>query len=77
VRYLIASLVGLGTGVLAATLWVLVRFVLPIAVPMLIARLGLSQSGVGGGTGFVTSGSIMLAALIGFVAGVAWWLQRG
>ena len=76
-RYLTASLVGLATGFLAATLWVLVRFVLPIAVPMLIARLGLNQSGIGGGTGFVTSGSIMLAALVGFVAGVVWWLWRG
>jgi len=75
-RYLAAAGVGVLTAIAAAILWIVVRLVLPIAIPFLIDRLGLNQADVGGGTAVIGSGSILLAALIGFVGGVAWMLWR-
>ena len=65
----------LTVGVIAAIfamLWVLAVFVGPILVPMLISRVTGS-----GGTAAATvdSGSILLAALVGFAAG-GWWQFR-
>jgi hypothetical protein len=75
-RYLTAAGVGVLAAMAAAILWIVVRFVLPIAVPLLIARLGMNRTGAGSAGAVIGSGSILLAALIGFVGGVAWMLWR-
>jgi hypothetical protein len=75
-RYLTAAGFGVLTAIATAILWIVVRFVLPIVVPVFLSRIGATQSGAGGAGAFIGSGSILLAALIGFVGGVAWILSR-
>jgi hypothetical protein len=76
-RYLLAVGIGVLTAVAAATLWFIVKFVLPLVIPHLIRRVGLSHGGVGHAHAYIRSESIWIAAMIGFVAGVAWtlWTQ--
>jgi hypothetical protein len=50
-----------------------VSFWLPIFVPMLVGRL-LNRGGASGAA--ITSDSILLAALFGFVAAAGWALHR-
>jgi hypothetical protein len=76
-RYLTAAGVGVLTAIAAAMLWIVVRFVLPLVVPLLLSRIGATQSGSGGAGVVVGSESISLAALLGFVGGFAWKLWRG
>jgi hypothetical protein len=72
-NYLKGGLFGAVGAVVAAMLWVLVAFVLPIVLPMLISRL----TGEGGASGArITSDSIWIAALIGFVIGFFWGVRR-
>ena len=75
-RYLAAAGVGVLTAIASAILWILVSFVLPVAVPFLMFRLGLGRSGIGGGSAIITSGSILLAASLGFIGGVLWMLWK-
>lgn len=75
-RYLTAAGFGVLTGIATAILWILVGFVLPLAVPIFLSRIGATQSGSGGAGAFIGSGSILLAALLGFVGGFAWMLLR-
>jgi hypothetical protein len=75
-RYLSAAGVGVLTGVATAILWIVVRFVLPIAIPFFLSRGGAIESGSGGAGGVIDSGSILLAALLGFVGGLVWMLWR-
>lgn len=71
--YLWTFACGIGGAVLAASLWVAWTLVLPVEVPYIIGRL----RGTGGdGTGFVSSGSIFVAAALGFLAAVAWRVWR-
>ena len=72
-RYVIASGVGILTGIATAILWIVVRFVLPIALPLFLSRIG----GSGGiASAFIGSGSILLAALLGFVGGFVWMIWK-
>jgi formate-dependent nitrite reductase membrane component NrfD len=66
---------GFATAVLASVLWIVVKLVLPIAVPYLLARFR-DDGGIGGGTAYITSGSILLVAIIGFIGGFLWRLRR-
>jgi len=75
-RYLTAAGFGVLTAIATAILWIVVRFVLPLAVPIFLSRLGATQSGSGGAGAFIGSGSILLAALVGFVGGLVWMLWR-
>jgi hypothetical protein len=75
-RYMTAVGVGLLTGFATALLWIVVRFVLPIATPLFLSRIGAAESGSGGAGAVIGSGSIVLAALLGFVGGLAWMLLR-
>ena len=79
-RYLTAAGFGVLTAIATAMLWIVVKFVLPIVVPLFLSRLALGlagrQSGVGIAGAFIGSGSILLAALLGFVGGVVWMLWR-
>jgi hypothetical protein len=73
-RYLSAAGFGVLTAIATAILWIVVSFVLPLAVPFF--RTGITQSGSWGGGAAIGSGSILLAALLGFVGGLAWNLWR-
>ena len=75
-RYLIAASVGVLTAIATAILWIVVRFVLPIAMPLFLSRTGAIESGSGGAGAVIGSGSILLAALLGFVGGLVWMLWR-
>jgi hypothetical protein len=75
-RYLTAAGFGVLTAIATAILWIVVRCVLPLAVPIFLSRLGATQSGSGGAGAFIGSGSILLAALVGFVGGLVWMLWR-
>jgi hypothetical protein len=74
VVYVKSFLFGIGGAVLAVVLWITVAFILPLYVPYLIARI----RGTGGiSSGYISSGSILLAALIGFILASAWaWHRR-
>jgi hypothetical protein len=64
---------GVGGAMLAAVLWITVKFVLPMYVPYVIARI--RQTGGASGAR-ITSDSIWIAALVGFLIAFAWeWLQ--
>jgi hypothetical protein len=71
--YVKVVLAGFGAAIGAAVLWILVSFILPIFGPMLIGRL-LNRGG--GSAASVGSGSILLAAFIGFVIGTWWGVHR-
>jgi hypothetical protein len=75
-RYLTAAGFGVLTAITTAILWIVVRFVLPIAVPLFLSRIGATQSGSGGAGAVIGSGSILLAALLGFASGFVWMLSR-
>jgi hypothetical protein len=74
-RYLTAAGFGVLTAIATAILWIVVRFVLPLAVLLFLSRIGATQSGSGGAGAVIGSGSILLAALLGFVGGLV-WIQR-
>jgi hypothetical protein len=75
-RYLTAAGVGVLTAISAAILWIVVWFVLPLVVPLVLSRFG-ATSGSGGVGAVIGSGSILLAALFGFVGGFGWMVWRG
>ena len=75
-RYLTAAGFGVLTAIVTAILWIVVWFVLPLAVPFFLSRTGITQSGSVGGGAVIGSGSILLAALLGFVGGFVWMLWR-
>jgi hypothetical protein len=70
--YVKSVLCGIGGAIVAALLWIVVSFALPICLPMLVNRM-LNRGGASGAS--ITSDSILLAALVGFVA-AAWWGVR-
>jgi hypothetical protein len=73
-RFLTAAGFGVLTAIATAIVWIVVRFVLPLAVPIVLSRVGATQSGSGGAGAVIGSGSILLAALLGFVGGFVWML---
>jgi hypothetical protein len=75
-RYLTAAAVGVVTAIATAILWIVVGLVLPLAGPMFLTRAGGTESGSGGAGAVIGSGSILLAALLGFVGGSVWMLRR-
>ena len=75
-RYLTAAGFGVLTGIATAILWIVIGFVLPLAVPISLFRIGATQSGSGSAGAVIGTGSILLAALLGFVGGVVWMLWR-
>jgi hypothetical protein len=75
-RYLTAAGFGVLTAIATAILWIVIRFVLPLVVPLFLSRIGATQSDSGGAGALIGSGSILLAALLGFVGGLVWMLWR-
>jgi hypothetical protein len=81
--YLKSVLFGVGGAVLASVLWITATFIVPIFLPYIVARGRRTGTGggsfyVGGGdsSGYVGSGSILIAALIGFIIAFAWAWHR-
>lgn len=66
---------GILGAMTAAVLWIVVSFVLPLAVPLFVARFSQS-GGVGGAGAVISTSSILLAAVVGFVLGVLWSRRR-
>ena len=63
---------GIGGALLAAVLWIVVALVLPMVVPFVIGRL----RGTGGVAGaYLTSHSVLIAAVIGFLVTFVWRLR--
>ena len=72
-----ALFAGIVLALVAAVLWILAVFVLPLAVPILFERLSDSGGGgVGVSYGYFSTGPLFLVALIGFAGGFAWQLRR-
>ena len=71
--YLKSVLVGIGGAVLASVLWIILAVVVALYLPYAIARIkgtgGFSSASVG-------SGSVLIAALIGFIIAFAWEWHR-
>jgi hypothetical protein len=67
--YLKSAIVGIVAALAAAAIWILVVFVLPIAIPFLVSRLPGNETGSAGGHAVISEGSILAVALVGFVAG--------
>ena len=72
--FLRSALFGLATAILAVVVWIVVKFVLPIWVPSLIS--GFRNGGIGGATATISSGSILVAAVLGFALGFVWRFRR-
>jgi hypothetical protein len=67
--YLKSFLFGVCGALLTAVLWFIVAFILPLYGPYLISRV----RGTGGvSSGYITSDSMLIAALIGFIIAFAW-----
>ena len=70
--YLRSFVFGIGGAIIAAVLWIVVAFVLPIVAPYVIGRL----RGTGGvSTGYLSSNSVLIATLIGFLVAFVWRLR--
>lgn len=69
--YLKSALFGIAGAILVSVLWILATFVLPLAIPQLLSRLGGGDGAHAAGAR-IASDSILLAALVGFAAGFYW-----
>jgi hypothetical protein len=71
--YVKSFLFGIGGAVAASVLWIVIMFVLPLWAPYVIGRL----RGSGGmSIGRITSNSVLLAALLGFLVAFGWSWSR-
>jgi hypothetical protein len=71
--YLKSFLFGLGGAAVGVVFWITIAFILPVFGPYVIARL----RGTGGGSGAsIGSGSVLIAALVGFAIAFAWEWHR-
>jgi hypothetical protein len=73
--YLKSVLIGIGGAIAAAFLWIVVSFWLPLFAPTLVSPL-FNRGGSGVSGAVITSESILLAALFGFIAAAGWALRR-
>ena len=68
-------LFGLCGAVAAAIIWIVAAFILPIVIQVTAAR-GQGGGGIGVGAVSIGEGSVLLAALVGFIAPVSFSLMR-
>ena len=73
--YVKATAVGIVSGLLLAIAWVLAALWLPIVGARLLDSFRTDDFS-GTGSSYVRSGSALLAAVIGFVAGFYWTVRR-
>lgn len=75
--YAKAVIAGVAAAFLACAIWVAATFVLPLMLPMLIARLSpTTTGGVGMSIGYVSTGPLVLIAIVAFAAGFTWRLRK-
>lgn len=74
--YLKSLLVGIVVALATSAVWILVVFVLPLAIPALVSRLPGPDGGASMATAYIDSGSILAVALVGLVAGFYWQFRR-
>ena len=70
--YLKATAVGIVTAIIFGAAWMWAALQLPIWWQMWQQR----SQGAGAGAAMVGSGSVLLAALIGFIVGFSWTMRR-
>jgi hypothetical protein len=73
--YLKSVLVGIAAAIAAAGLWIFGVFIAPLVIPFLISRI-TNSAGAGIGAAYVGSTSILVAAVVGFLAGFYWQFRR-
>ncbi len=75
--YVKSVLVGIVAGVVAAVIWILAVFVLPVGLPFLLRQvIDDGTGGVGASYATISSASITGVALVGFLVGFFWRLRR-
>ena len=74
--YFKSFVVGIVVALAASAVWILVVFVLPLAIPVLVSRRPGTAGGASMATAYVDSSSILAVALVGFIAGFYWAFQR-
>jgi hypothetical protein len=77
VTYAKAVIVGFAAAFLACAIWVAATFVLPLMLPMLIDRLSpAATGGVGMSVAYISTGPLVLIAIVAFAAGFTWRLRK-
>jgi len=75
--YAKAIIAGIAAAFLACALWVVATFILPLMLPMLIERLSRpATGGVGVSRAYISSGPLVLIAVVAFAAGFAWRVRK-
>ena len=76
--YAKAVIAGVAAAFLACAIWVAATFVLPLMLPMLIARLSpTTTGGVGMSIGYVSTGPLVLIAIVLIISLIAKYATRG
>jgi len=77
VAYAKAIIAGFAAAFLACAIWVVVTFILPLMLPMLIDRLSpATTGGVAMSVAYISTGPLVLIAIVGFAAGFMWRLRK-
>ena len=77
VAYAKAVIAGFAVALLACVIWVAATFVLPLMLPMVIERLSpATAGGVGMSVAYISTGPLVLIAIIAFAAGFSWRLRK-
>ena len=75
-NYVRSFVVGIVVALAASAVWILIVFVAPLAVPVLVSRLPGTDGGAGMASAYIDSDSILVVALVGFIAGFYWTFRR-
>jgi hypothetical protein len=77
VAYAKAVIVGVAAAFLACAIWVAATFVVPLMLPILIERLSpATTGGVGMSVAYISSGPLVLIAIVAFAAGFTWRVRK-
>jgi hypothetical protein len=77
VVYVKAIIVGFAAAFLVCAIWVAATFVLPLMLPILIERLSpATTGGVEMTRAYISTGPLVLIALVAFAAGFTWRLRK-
>jgi hypothetical protein len=77
VVYASAVIVGFAAALLACAIWVVATFIVPLMLPMVIDRLSpATTGGVGMSVAYISTGPLVLIAIVAFAAGFTWRLRK-
>ena len=74
--YFKSVVVGIVAALAVSAVWILVVFLLPLAVPVLVSRRPGTEGGAEVAVAYLDSASILAVALIGFIVGFYSAFQR-